>query len=867
MPISTGLPALDKVLHGVQPGDNIVWRVDNIEEYIAFVKPFCENALSKRKKLVYFRYGCHKPLVKEGPGIEIHSLHPEAGFEPFITQITDKIKSEGKGRHYVFDSLSDMPFDCFSDRMIGNFFMLTCPFLYELETVAYFSIFRHYHSYHASSPIAETTQLLLDVYRNEGKIYVQPTKVKDRYSPTMYMLHLWENDDFIPIMESAGISDVLTTAPWPGLKSASYRLVGVWDKRFMHAEEILSSYKNNEIPIERVNEVFHRLISLVISRDERIGKLAEKYLTLSDLIYIWKRMIGSGMIGGKSIGMLLSRAILKKMNRRWADLLEAHDSFFIASDVFYTFLVENECWWERQKQKHPTTFLDGLDKIRDKILKGKFPDYIVRRFADMLDYFGQSPIIVRSSSLLEDNFGNAFAGKYESVFCANQGTHKERLENLMAAIRNIYASTMSKEALNYRKKRGVLDKDEQMALLVQRVSGAPYDKFFFPQLAGVAFSFNPYVWTKEIEPEAGVMRLVFGLGTRAVDRHDDDYTRIVALNAPEKRPEANFDEVKRHTQRKVDLLDLEKDTFANADFLDILKQYSDLPVDLFAVRDRALERRMRERKGHKALPWVLTFNKLFSMTDFVKDIKEILKTLKYAYSSHVDIEFTTNFFENNTYKINLLQCRPLQVKEINTRTAPLPSIKQENLILEAHGAVIGHSRRITIDRLVYVVPSVYGALSENKRFDIARLIGRLNHMEEDNKDKNIMLVGPGRWGTSTPALGIPVSFAEINTASVLCEIDSMHEGLIPDLSLGTHFFNEMVEMNILYIAYFTGKKVNHINMDFLMKTKNRLTELLPKAAEWKDVVHVIDGTADRGRKKLYLYADSIKQKGLVYIDN
>ena len=267
-------------------------------------------------------------------------------------------------------------------------------------------------------------------------------------------------------------------------------------------------------------------------------------------------MIGTGMIGGKSAGMLLSRAIIRRDRPELSGALEHHDSFFIGSDVFYTFLVNNDCWWDRQRQKDAEAFLTGLDAVRQRIIEGTFPDYIVRRFEDMLEYFGNAPIIVRSSSLLEDNFGNAFSGKYDSVFCPNQGSPRQRLDALLDAIRGVYASTMSAEALNYRKRRGVLERDEQMALLVQRVSGSTYGRYFFPQLAGVLYSFNPYVWSREIDPEAGVMRLVFGLGTRAVDRSDDDYTRVVALNAPDRRPESSFDAVKRHTQRRVDVIDL-----------------------------------------------------------------------------------------------------------------------------------------------------------------------------------------------------------------------------------------------------------------------------------------------------------------------
>mgnify|MGYP000915259591 CR=1 FL=1 len=217
--------------------------------------------------------------------------------------------------------------------------------------------------------------------------------------------------------------------------------------------------------------MFRKLLRMAFTRDEKLAKLAERHLRLEDLIAIKKRMIGTGLIGGKSAGMLLARKILVNHDRSWAGRLEEHDSFFIGSDFFYNYLVENNCWSVLRKQRHPETVLEGADEARKKILSGRFPGDIVDQFREMLDYFGQSPIIVRSSSLLEDNYGNAFSGKYESVFCANQGTPDQRLEDFVAAVRAIYASTMSREALEYRIHWGLLDSDEQMALLVQRVSG------------------------------------------------------------------------------------------------------------------------------------------------------------------------------------------------------------------------------------------------------------------------------------------------------------------------------------------------------------------------------------------------------------
>ncbi|MBL7189355.1 MAG: pyruvate, phosphate dikinase [Phycisphaerae bacterium] len=863
MQVSTGLPALDRILHGIRPGDNIVWQVDSIDDYIPFVELLIANAKFRGAKLVYFRFAKHAELVRKDTGAQIHYLCPEAGFEAFIGRIHEVIKRTGRGGYYVFDSLSELAMECYSERMLGNFFRLTCPYLSELETVAYFAVLRDYHSYHAALPIAQTTQLLLDVYRHKGKTYVHPLKVHQRHSATMFVLHAWEGDDFVPVTESSATSDILTSAPWPGLQSASYRMVGMWDRRFMQAEELLKSHDLGECSKETIDKVFHRQLRQLISRDERILALAEKYLSLSDIIHLWKRLIGSGLVGGKVVGMLLGRAILEKSDARWAELLEAHDSFFIGSDIFYSYLVENDCWQIRQNQKDPTTLLDGAEEARQRILRGNFPDYITARFSDMLDYFGQSPIIVRSSSLLEDNFGNSFSGKYESVFCANQGTQQNRLAEFTNAVRFIYASSMSEEALVYRAERNILEQDEQMALLVQRVSGKPYKNLFFPQLAGVGLSYNPYVWDESIDPEAGILRLVFGLGTRAVNRSDDDYTRVVALNAPDKRPEAGFDEVAQHAQRRMDMLDLEENRFASGYFVDVAKQSPELPVEMFASPDRGIERSLQRSRGSGTRHWVLTFDKVLSKTPFVKDMRELLKILKKTYGCHVDIEFTANFSSDNSYKINLLQCRPLQIREGKPIVGSIPPVKKENLIMEAHGGIVGQSRMLTIDQIIYVIPSVYGHLPQRDRYSVARLIGRLTHPEKRGKAKTILLLGPGRWGTSTPSLGVPVSFSEINTVSVLCEIDTMHEGLTPDLSVGTHFFNDFVERDMLYIGFSASKKQNILNQDLLNELPNRLDAFLPEVSTWSKAVRVIDAPETA---KISLIADHMRQKAVVYID-
>ncbi|MFH1539393.1 MAG: PEP/pyruvate-binding domain-containing protein [bacterium] len=864
--LSTGISGLDIMLKGLIPGDNIVWRIDSVEDYKFFLKPYCESAGNIGRKVVYFRFAEHEPLVPDDCGARRLTLNPEAGFEKFISEIHDTVRTTGRGAFYIFDCLSNLARHWYSDQMLGNFFMLTCPYLFDVEAIAYFALFRERHSSDAVLHIHETSQVVIDAFRHKEKLYLHPLKVQHRHSPTMYMLHVWDGVEFLPVTQSAVISEIKMSVPWSKLEPSNYGQ-GFFNRTFHEARELSEAMTRGDRLSGDADEYFQLLLKMIVSRDERVLELARRYLTLSDVVEIRKRMIGTGLIGGKAAGMLIARAILRKEVEHWEKLLETHDSFYVGTDVFYEFIVRNGIWFIREKQRDPNDFLNGADEARRRMLTGNFPDSVRRQFMDMLDYFGQSPIIVRSSSLLEDSYGNAFAGKYESVFSANQGSRDKRLEDFMTAIKTIYASTMSEEALSYRAERGLLERDEQMAVLVQRVSGVMHGRRFFPQVAGVGYSYNPYVWSDHIEPGAGMLRLVLGLGTRAVNRADDDYTRVVALNAPERRPESDFDKVRKFAQRKVDVIDLDSNQLVSVHFMNIAGQSPELQLYMFASRDWELEKKVLKTGKKDVFSWVLTFDRLLTKTGFVQNMREMLKTLENAYGTSVNIEFTANFFEDDSHKINLLQCRPLRMKE-DGLISELPSdVADEDLVLEARGAVIGRSRAETVDWIIYVAPSVYGKLPLSDRFSVARLVGRLMHHEELKSRRTRMLIGPGRWGSSMPALGVPVSFAEISTVSVLCEIASMHDNLVPDMSLGTHFFNDIVESDIFYLAIFPGREGNVLNERFLTESPNSLENLVPSAAGYGNAVRVIDASATGAGRALRFSANTIDRRALCYFES
>jgi len=859
---SSGLPGLDEILSGIWAGDNVVWQADDIEAYKPFVEHFYNFAQKADKKIIYFRFAKHSRVLSQKLKAKEIVLDPQKGFEPFISEIFHIIEQYGKGICYVFDCLSDLAADWYSHRMLANFFLLTCPYLNKYDTVAYFLLLRKKHTPLAVNTIHSTAQVILNIYNKNKKVYVHPAKVAERYSPTMYMPHYWESDKFTPVLKSIVLSELFseTSQEWIDLNIKNNEL---WANTFLNALHIQRKYEEEFKPFYLYDKQIKQIIRMILTRDEKLYNLCEKYLDLEDLIAIGKRMIGTGLIGGKSVGMLLSRAILEKHSKKWKRLLETHDSFFIGSDIFYSYIIHNKCWWDRYKLKKSKNILENAEKIKKKILKGTFPDDIIEQFKELLNYFGQSPIIIRSSSLLEDAYGNAFSGKYESVFCTNQGTPQERLSNLMDAVRTVYASTMNRDAVSYRIQRGLFYQDEQMALLIQRVSGSFYNNLYYPHIAGVGYSYNPFVWNTKIDPQKGLLRIVFGLGTRAVDRHDDDYTRIIALNEPLLRPEVTYDEVKKYSQKNIDVLDLSEQKLCSKKFEHVAETLNDIPIHLVASKDTEMERRAKEMNVKNYFPWILSFKHLITQSNFMKEMEEMLSIIQNAYNYPVDIEFSANFLTENDYRINLLQCRPFQV-EGKLKDVTLPKeTDPEKILLRSKGPIIGQNTISEIDTLIYIRPDEYSKLPMSKRYAVARLVGELANGKKS--DAHIMVMGPGRWGTKMPSLGIPVSFSEIQNVTAICEIVKMHKGLIPDISLGTHFFNDLVEMNILYITIAPDKNKTCYNEDLILSFPNSIDQLLPDYTEWSTVIHIID-IGDNNSKKIKLYTNSLKQDCILRVE-
>ena len=836
----TGFDDLDRMLTSLKPGDNVVWQVDDVDDYKVFVQPFVKRALGQSRHIIYMRFASHEPLV-DLPGVDVRTLSASDGFESFSREIYDIITAAGRDAFYVFDCLSYLLPVWATDLMIGNLFVNTCPYLFELDTITYFAILRNGHNARAVARIRETTQVLLDLYHIDNTYYIHPIKVENRYSPTMFFPHLMNKDRFVPINNTDQATRFINYIQQRQITAGTRRQLDFWDLMFMRAEELVTS----GTPVEK-NTMIHRLSSLMTSKDERIIGLIRNNFTLDDFLQIKNRMIGTGYIGGKATGMLLARRILlDDTSFKWIDLLEYHDSYYIGSDVFYTYIVQNGLWRLFMEQRSQENYFKLAPDIAAGLRDGHFPEEITAQFRDMLDYFGTSPVIVRSSSLLEDGYGNAFAGKYESVFLANQGSPEIRLKNFTDAVRRVYASTMNPDALTYRRKRGLDRSEEQMALLVMRVSGSHHGNMFFPDMAGVGLSYNSYSWRRDINPDDGMIRIVIGLGTRAVDRADGDYPRIVALGNPMLQPLADMNDRRRFSQHGMDILNLETNVIETLDISPVLSGLDSPVTVLLARRDMDAESKLRELGREQRMLWLADFDTLLSDKNFTTYMIKILKTLELFYDYPVDIEFTVNFTSADNYRVNLLQCRPHQTRSTVAGVAIPQNIDPGKIFLRLSEGYLGGSTSRIISRVITINPGLYGSLILSDKYETARIIGRLNNISGKKDDgAGVMLIGPGRWGTTTPSLGVPVGFAEISNVSVLAEVALMSDNLIPELSFGSHFFLDLVETDIFYAAIFPDKKNTIYNESMSGIWTDSFSQLLPEYSRFAGIIRVFDLTAN-----------------------
>ena len=830
--ILSGIPEMDRALDNIRLGDNVVWRISSLDEFHLFLDPYLEQAVKDHRNIIYIRFASHPPLTEGNPHIKTVHIELSHRFETFTVAIHNVIEQEGFDAFYVFDCLSELPTAWATDLMMGNFFRVTCPFLFQLDTVAFFPLIRGRHSLQATAKIQNTTQLFLDVYSDGRTVYVRPEKVWNRDSETMFLPHQYdpETGAFEPLLDGIRASrfyQVMNRQQRPGNEQST----DAWDRFFNLTRQMYEAGMD-------VSQECARMCRIMMTRDEKMREIIQEHFGPEDYFHVRDHMIGTGMIGGKASGMLVARKIIENRRPDLYEMLEPHDSWFIGSDVYYSYIVENGFWDLRIRQRTEEEYFSVAETFSESLLSGCFSRDMEERFCFLLEYFGQDPIVVRSSSILEDGFGNAFAGKYESVFCANTGTMEKRLEEFENAIRRVYASSMSLSALDYRKRRNLAGRDEQMALLVMRVSGSHYDQYYMPCAAGVGYSYSPYRFLEDMDPEAGMLRLVMGLGTSAVDRTEGSYPRLVNLDRPEATSATTIAEKHQFSQRTLEVVDKEKKGLEKITLDQIEPKLPRYLGNALLEHDFEVEQRLREMGRDRSVRFI-SCKGLVSNHDMMRQIHDIMQLIQTEYSQPVDIEFTLNLSGSGEYMINLLQCRPLQVFRDTGEVFIPDTLPQEQMLLHVEGSSMGLSREVPLDLIVYVDPLAYYHLPYNEKNSVAKAIGGVNWKYRD-AGKHMMLIVPGRVGTSSPELGVPTTFADISEFEVICEVAESGAGYNPELSYGSHIFQDLVEQQILYTAIFENDQTKQYHPEKLAQLPNRLAELFPEFAGLEAVVRILD---------------------------
>ncbi len=526
----------------------------------------------------------------------------------------------------------------------------------------------------------------------------------------------------------------------------------------------------------------------------------EVYRSYDPLPYFRERgwLIGGGSVGGKGKGLAFAHDILMQ-DGLLEEIALPEVTFVVGTDVFDQFDGEH-------RLMDLSTSL-GFDRMTKEALTKPLPEAVMDRLKQVLSSLS-GPLAVRSSSLLEDDVELSFAGKYGTFFVANQGDMDKRLADLAEGIKKVFASTYNSSAKEYRKKHSIPKGREKMAVLIQPLQGKRRGDLFYPEIAVTAFSCVYRRPSPRIDKNDGVMRICFGMGTHSVGR---SFARTIYLTNPGLRPEGtNPENVYLYSQKEFDCIDLSTGELTTQNLWSSLDHVR---------RNHKNASSFVEWYGDGMMYWlnsdvseVTAPMPCFSFSDlprksksFLNKVKRMLSFFQGAMGFPVDIE---GVYDSEDDRLTLVQIRPL-ASYVEFGKVDIPDVSQERRILRGNRMVTSHVLK-DVKWLVYVDPEIY---SQSRDFaSVARAIGEVNRELEGER---YILVGPGRWGSTNPSLGVPVDYSEISNCGCMVEVGIPKRGMIPELSYGTHFFLDLDLDDILYLPVIDGEQENLFSRDWL----------------------------------------------------
>lgn len=559
--------------------------------------------------------------------------------------------------------------------------------------------------------------------------------------------------------------------------------------------------------------------------------------------YMWFSRIGGGSLGGKARGlafvnkMLLEKGLFDKYPKVRVTIPR---TLVLATDVFDDFIRENGLASVINSDLND-------DDILQEFVGSRLPEKIMDSLKVYLSYT-RNPIAIRSSSKLEDSYFQPFAGVYSTYMIPYNTNIDQMLRQLTKAVKSVYASVYYAASRSYINATSNVLSEEKMAVVLQEVCGTEENNIFFPTMSGVARSVNFYPIGDE-KPHDGVVTVGLGLGKLVVEggkalRFSPRYPKkILQLSTPEL--------ALRDTQRSFYAIDLRPEAFRTStdDSVNI--------VDV-EVQDAASYRNMKyaastwdaqnERMSDSPMTTgrkVITFSKLLTYNELpiTQIISELLEIGRKELKTEVEIEFALNMDvkPGKAAEFKFLQIRPI-VKESQKETIKWEAEDVTDSIIYATSAM-GLGRILGLRDIVYVKTD---AFNPAKTEVIARELAELNEVFQE-KGKNFILIGPGRWGSSDPWLGVPIKWSQISQARVICE--SGLPNFLIEPSQGTHFFQNLTSFGVGYMTLNPCQGNGIYDTDFLDEQEATF--------ETEYIRHVTF------RHPLYVFIDGLNNKGIV----
>jgi hypothetical protein len=653
-------------------------------------------------------------------------------------------------------------------------------------------------------------------------------------------------------------------------------ILGHLGSTFEEISSVIERYhflKNQGLELSNIRKNHFKvtLIRRLLSDEPEFVNISKRFLKIDDFHDLINHTIypnnSHGKYGGKSAGLLVARYMLQRSQQSDQNVqqIKFPKTWYIMSDGILSLIKYNQME-DITEQKYKT-----IEEVRKEysyvshvFKNATFPPELSKGLSTMLDDLGEVPLVIRSTSLLEDKPNSIFAGKYKSLFISNQGSKAERLEELKNAITEVYASTFGPDPIEYRMERGLIDYNEEMGIMIQEVVGKKIDRYFFPAFAGVAFSQNNFRWSSRIKQEDGLLRLVPGLGTRAVDRLSDDYPVLIAPGKPNLRVNASSEEIIRYAPKYIDVIDLEDRVFKTLKINDLLREFG----NQYPLNNRVLS---EITHGHiqNIRPigndfsdgsYIVTFNELIANTPFIDQIRGAINLLEIEFDFPVDLEFA-----HDGQDLYLLQCRKQSHSKVRKPGVIPAKIEPENILFTAEKHITNGSLT-NITHIVYIDPDKYSLVgSKEDLHRIGTCVGLINELLPKHQ---YILMGPGRWGSRGDIkLGVSVTYSQINNTAMLIEIAKRTRDYVPELSFGTHFFQDLVEANIFYLPLYPDDAGILFNDHFFEHADNIFPRLLPDYSDLTEYIKVLDLSNYKEGKSMNVVMNEEKSYAVAYLSH